>query len=99
MSESGNDMKGVWGFLLGLLVGVLLTLGAGGACTMTQARRSQAMALEAERQAEQMRLMAEEERQAAEAARQRAEEALAAERRALEDRAKQPPKPRADKDR
>jgi hypothetical protein len=65
MSERSDDTKAVWAFFLGVLVGVLLTAGAGGALTVFQLRQARMMAAEAEMQA----------RQAAEEARAQQEQA------------------------
>jgi hypothetical protein len=71
MSDERDDGgKWVWAFVLGVIVGILLTLGVGGVLLTTQARRA---AMEAER----ARMMEMEAREAAERARREAEAAEA----------------------
>jgi hypothetical protein len=49
MSDTDDQGKWIWAFLLGVIVGALLMLGVGGGLWMVQARQAREMMMEAER--------------------------------------------------
>jgi hypothetical protein len=71
MSER-DDTKVMWAFILGLIVGVVLTAAAGGALALFQLRHTRAMAVEAEMRAREAALEAQQQRMRSEEALRRA---------------------------